>query len=117
MRTLSIIMISLGFLFTTAHAKKNEFTLKGATVAPPNTPWSQLLKRYKKLVRKASDKRIKVKVYLGGTKGDEQSIVRQVRKGTLQAAGVSTGAMSVVCLLYTSPSPRDAHESRMPSSA
>ena len=24
---------------------------------------------------------------------------------------------SVVCLLYTSPSPRDAHESRMPSSA
>ena len=25
--------------------------------------------------------------------------------------------MDVVCLLYTSPSPRDAHESRMPSSA
>ena len=23
----------------------------------------------------------------------------------------------IVCLLYTSPSPRDAHESRMPSSA
>ena len=26
-------------------------------------------------------------------------------------------AWSYVCLLYTSPSPRDAHESRMPSSA
>ena len=26
-------------------------------------------------------------------------------------------AVSVCCLLYTSPSPRDAHESRMPSSA
>ena len=25
--------------------------------------------------------------------------------------------MSDTCLLYTSPSPRDAHESRMPSSA
>ena len=24
---------------------------------------------------------------------------------------------SITCLLYTSPSPRDAHESRMPSSA
>ena len=23
----------------------------------------------------------------------------------------------IICLLYTSPSPRDAHESRMPSSA
>ena len=26
-------------------------------------------------------------------------------------------AMSVICLLYTSPSPRDVEESRMPSSA
>ena len=26
-------------------------------------------------------------------------------------------AQARVCLLYTSPSPRDAHESRMPSSA
>ena len=26
-------------------------------------------------------------------------------------------AVSAACLLYTSPSPRDAHESRMPSSA
>ena len=25
--------------------------------------------------------------------------------------------MDYICLLYTSPSPRDAHESRMPSSA
>ena len=27
------------------------------------------------------------------------------------------GASAYICLLYTSPSPRDAHESRMPSSA
>ena len=26
-------------------------------------------------------------------------------------------AIPIACLLYTSPSPRDAHESRMPSSA
>lgn len=77
-------------------AKKNEFLYKGATVAPPNTPWSALLKRYKKDVRKASGKRIKAKVYVGGTKGDEQSIVRQVAKGTLQFGGVSMGAMSIL---------------------
>ena len=29
----------------------------------------------------------------------------------------SETANRIVCLLYTSPSPRDAHESRMPSSA
>ena len=30
---------------------------------------------------------------------------------------LSVFAWTVICLLYTSPSPRDAHESRMPSSA
>ena len=30
---------------------------------------------------------------------------------------ISSLAILIICLLYTSPSPRDAHESRMPSSA
>ena len=34
------------------------------------------------------------------------------QEGVVQAVG-----RDLVCLLYTSPSPRDAHESRMPSSA
>ena len=29
----------------------------------------------------------------------------------------TTADLQTICLLYTSPSPRDAHESRMPSSA
>ena len=88
---LCVLMIS-----AESFAKKNEFLYKGATVAPPNTPWSALLKKYKKDVRKASSKRIKAKVYVGGTKGDEQSIVRQVAKGTLQFGGVSMGAMAIL---------------------
>jgi TRAP-type C4-dicarboxylate transport system substrate-binding protein len=91
--------LALGLILLTAtqgFAKKNEFLYKGATVAPPNTPWSALLKKYKKDVRKASGKRIKAKVYVGGTKGDEQSIVRQVAKGTLQFGGVSMGAMAIL---------------------
>ena len=90
------LLLAFGVSISTATAKKNEFTMKGATVAPPNTPWSQLLKTYKRLVRKGSQKRVKVKLYLGGTKGDEQSVVRQLLKGSLQYAGLSVGAMSVV---------------------
>ena len=33
------------------------------------------------------------------------------------AAGVSPDPLACVCLLYTSPSPRDKRQSRMPSSA
>ena len=32
-------------------------------------------------------------------------------------APIVTMTLALICLLYTSPSPRDAHESRMPSSA
>ena len=33
------------------------------------------------------------------------------------SGAVDHGAISITCLLYTSPSPRDVEESRMPSSA
>ena len=35
----------------------------------------------------------------------------------VKVAMLGAGAMVVVCLLYTSPSPRDRQKSRMPSSA
>ena len=49
--------------------------------------------------------------------------VTALTKGTKEARGVIEKVLrrfrsqGYVCLLYTSPSPRDAHESRMPSSA
>ncbi len=81
---------------TAASAADGEISLKLATVAPSRTPWADLLKRYRKSVEKSTDKKIKVRVYLNGIKGDEQSSVRQVYKGTLQGAGVSTGAMATL---------------------
>ena len=35
----------------------------------------------------------------------------------LALTAAESGNVDYACLLYTSPSPRDAHESRMPSSA
>ena len=39
------------------------------------------------------------------------------RRGEARVFGHAHGVESVRCLLYTSPSPRDVEESRMPSSA
>ena len=36
---------------------------------------------------------------------------------SLQQVDAKDGALAYVCLLYTSPSPRDRQKSRMPSSA
>lgn len=80
-----------------ARADNGPITAKVGTVAPARTPWADLLKRYEKAVAKESGGKIDFRVYLGGIKGDEQSIVRQVFKGTeLQIGGVSTGAMAAL---------------------
>ena len=43
--------------------------------------------------------------------------VEIAERHVLHAVGVQQRRRVLPCLLYTSPSPRDAHESRMPSSA
>ena len=41
----------------------------------------------------------------------------QTRINSVKDTMKITNAMYMICLLYTSPSPRDVEESRMPSSA
>ena len=46
----------------------------------------------------------------------KEELARELRQNYVDPKKI-VNALSKVCLLYTSPSPRDAHESRMPSSA
>ena len=48
---------------------------------------------------------------------DELSGTGQARDAAVFGLVFSVVYLGYCCLLYTSPSPRDAHESRMPSSA
>jgi TRAP-type C4-dicarboxylate transport system substrate-binding protein len=70
------------------------FELKIATVAPDKTPWAALLKEYKTNVEAASKGRIKVRIFLGGTMGDENETVSQTALGELSGVGASTGAVA-----------------------
>jgi TRAP-type C4-dicarboxylate transport system substrate-binding protein len=82
---------------TTQNAAADEtYTLKIATVAPAKTPWANLLTDYKKAVEKASAGKIKVKVFLGGTLGDENATVRMTSRGQIQGVGASTGALGTI---------------------
>jgi TRAP-type C4-dicarboxylate transport system substrate-binding protein len=90
----ALALLSLCFTFPVL--AQDAGTMKLATVAPDGTPWADLLKRYKKAVEEKAGGKMTVRAFLGGIKGDEQSIARQVYKGSLQMAGVSTGAMAVL---------------------
>ena len=54
---------------------------------------------------------------LVGESGSGKSTVVQALIRTLPPPAVITGGEVIICLLYTSPSPRDRSLSRMPSSA
>src|SRR4029079_13785843 len=71
-----------------------EFTMKLATVAPEGTPWSEALEKFKTKDQEATGKRLKIKIFYGGTLGDENETVLSTKRGQIQAVGASTGALA-----------------------
>ena len=65
-----------------------------ATVAPAKTPWAELLTKYKTNVEAKSGGRLKIKVKLNGTLGDENATVRMVARGRIEGVAASSGAMA-----------------------
>ena len=77
---------------------------------------------YNLIISAQRDSRRLIAVVLGGASGKSRNLHMQdlVERG-FKVMGVapvkSLPPVSIVCLLYTSPSPRDKRQSRMPSSA
>lgn len=69
-------------------------TVRVASVAPEGTPWEQQIRRTAKSIFDISSGKVKLKFYLGGKKGDEKSLVRQCRDGSVELVAVSTAALA-----------------------
>lgn len=65
-------------------------TIKIAAIAPDGTNWANTIKKMAKEVKKATDGKVKFKVYYGGVAGDEPDVLRKIRVGQLHG-GVFTG--------------------------
>ena len=55
---------------------------------------NRLKEKYQKDVEKESGGRIKVKLFLGSTLGDENETVLKCKRGQVEAVGASTGALA-----------------------
>ncbi len=75
-------------------AAEPEVIVKLATVAPEGSPWAQALTDFKKKAESAANGKLRVKLFLGGTLGDENDTVMAVKRGQIQAFGGSTGALA-----------------------
>ncbi len=70
--------------------------IRFGTLAPDDTPWSEVLKDFKTKVEADSAGKIKVKVFLNGALGDERAMLQKMRYNQLTGGGFSTGGISTV---------------------
>src|SRR5688572_18554368 len=73
-----------------------EGVAKLATVAPDGTPWADQLNTFKARIEKETGGKLKLKAYLGGSLGDENTTASETKRGAIQLWGGSTGALATV---------------------
>ena len=81
--------VLLSFLFTIFIATLFAQEIKIGTVAPAGSLWETTIKEIAAEWSRISNGEIKVKIYSGGTVGDELDILRKIKLGGLHAAALS----------------------------
>ncbi|MBI2192955.1 MAG: TRAP transporter substrate-binding protein DctP [Planctomycetes bacterium] len=64
-------------------------TLKFATLAPEGSTWMKVMTALDQEVRKGTQGRVSFKFFAGGVKGDEKSVLRQMKLGVVDSAGLA----------------------------
>lgn len=75
------------FLFSFTHTFASEvYTLKFATLIPPDTAWMKSIQDWSEELKLKSQGRLALKVYPGGVMGDEPDVLRKIRSRQLHGA-------------------------------
>ncbi len=86
---ITALLIQLCVFFTlalaTAHAEKT-YTLKFATLIPPDTAWMNSIQAWSDNLKARSNGRLQLKIYPGGVMGDEPDVLRKIRSHQLHGA-------------------------------
>src|SRR3954465_118609 len=67
--------------------------IKLGTLAPQGSTWHQLLQQMGQEFSKASNGKVELKIYAGGTQGSEGEMIRKISIGQLQAASITAVGM------------------------
>jgi len=73
----------------TANARPKRIIMKIATLAPAGTVWMKAMHGVSDYVEEKSGGRIKFHYYAGGVMGDEPDVIRKMKMGVIQGAGIT----------------------------
>jgi len=80
--------------------------IRFASLAPPGSAFMKVMKAWNRSLKKATQNRVELRFYSGGSQGDERDFVRKVRAGQVDACGVTTTGLGMVVrpvLVLTTP--------------
>jgi len=90
-------LFALALPGTTLTTKAEEtYTLRIATLAPAGSSWMKVVNAWNKTLQDKTDGRLKIRVYPGGSQGDERDFVRKMRVGQLDAGIMTMTGMSMI---------------------
>ena len=81
--------ILIFFIYSTAQAEQT-YTLKFATLIPPDTAWVNSIHKWSDELKAKSNNRLQLRIYAGGIMGDEPDVLRKIRSRQLHG-GFFTG--------------------------
>jgi len=88
MKMMKKTLLTLALLISTL--KANSAPIKVGVLAPEGTGWAKIVKKMTTEIKEATKGNVEIKVYYGGSQGDEQDVLRKIRIGQLQG-GIFTG--------------------------
>ncbi len=100
MRTKSSLCAVLGGLLLAGlqapRAQAAPVELRVATLAPAGSPWAKILQKGAKEIESKTGGRVKLLYFFSGQQGDEQDVVRKMKLGQLDGAGVSGVGLGLI---------------------
>jgi TRAP-type C4-dicarboxylate transport system substrate-binding protein len=93
--------LALAILLAAGSASAQTVKIKLGTLAPQGSTWHQLLQQMSADFTKASGGKVELKIYAGGTQGNEGEMIRKISIGQLQAA-----SMTAIGLHEITPEPQ-----------
>lgn len=96
------------------HAQaEGKTVIRYATLAPSGSAFGKVLKAWSRSLSKDTEGRVELRTYSGGSQGDERDVIRKIRAGQMDAAGVTTVGLSMVVrpvLVLSAPGVIESYE-------
>jgi TRAP-type C4-dicarboxylate transport system substrate-binding protein len=108
---LTVALLGAAFLvpghsFVSRASADGPIIIRFASLAPSGSGFNKVTKAWNRSIKKETDGRVELRIYSGGSQGDERDFVRKMRAGQMDAAGISTTGLGMVArpvLVLTAP--------------